>query len=503
MLDYWYMAIIKGELSLEDNNAAVVTVEDNAAQTATGNVLNRRYVSQLERIIYVIKCSVAGMGLGKFDTGTDIFMYQILGIKPIAFAKAQGLLLIYDMINDPLSAAIVDNMRTRWGKFKPFLYFGVAPSTLLGLFNCFLPYIAMTFDYDEGQKLAAYMTIMWLSETIGALFGGGGYIDNVFTPSPNERTELLTISKFMSELYEKFPSLLAGALFDLYDNKIINLNIVTLYTVMKTTTWLIVTIPNIMWVFVSKERVLQSVKPPKMTSGLTAVFKNPPLLIYTLSNAIGGIDIGTSESLYFRNVLKLSSFGAIFGIPGSPISYASYVIAPKLRQRYSTKALWFLARGSVFVSEGQFFLLGALGKKARLYSKVWAMGSSYAFGNCIEMLFYALKKIVNQEISYEVQDYCEWRNGFRVEASMGLFTAYLGKVQGYILKIINAWILEVWTGFETGIDVVQSEKVKYRLFIMAYGPRIIPDILSFIPMLFYNLSGDKRDRMYADLQVPH
>lgn len=484
---------------MSKNPATAVETAEEERMYQPAVSLDRRYVSQLERIVYVIKASLAGFGLGKYDTGSDIFLYQIYGLKPLSLAKAQGTLLIYDMINDPLSAAIIDNMRTRFGKFKPFLYLAFAPNTALGLFNCLLPYIAVAMAFSDSKRLLVYMISAWIGETIGALFGGGGYIDNVFTPNPNERTELLTISKFLGDLYAKAPELIAGIIIDLVDDGVIQGSIVNVYVVMKTTCWLIATVPGIIWTFVSKERVAQSIKPPKVTTSITSVFKNGPLLIYTLSNCLDGVDIGTSESLYFRNVLGLSSFGVLFGLPGSPISYLSYIIAPKLRARFSTKTLWFVQRGSILISELQFFLVGALGKRSKTYKKVGVMGTSFMLGNCLEMFFYALKKIIGQEINYEVQDYCEWKNGFRVEATMGLITNYIGKVEGYLLKLINAWILQVWTGFESGITAVQSEKTQYRLFLMAYGPKLVPDIISMIPMLFYNLSDEKRDQMYAEL----
>lgn len=452
-----------------------------------------------ERITYVIKSSVAGLGLGKYDTGSDIYLYQIYVLSPLRLKKAKGYLVLYDMLNDPLTAALVDNMRTRWGKFKPFQYLSVLPNTIIGLISCLLPFIAMSGGFDETKRLWTYMVLSFASETVAALFSGGGYIDNVFTPNPNERTQLLTVSKFVEDLYAKLPELIAGIVIDLYDDGIINGNIINIYVGMKTVVWVIATIPGIFWVLFSKERVSQSKKAPKPITSITSVFRNAPLLIYTLSGAVDSISVGTSESLYFRNVLGMNSFGVLFGIPGSPISYLSYAIAPKLRAKFSTKALWFVQRGSIFASELGFFLVGALGKKTKTYEKVGIMGTAYMLGNCLEMFFYALKKIITTEISYEVQDYCEWKNGFRVEATQSLITSYIGKVQGYLLELLNAWILEKWTGFEAGVSLVTSDKTKYRLFLMAYGPRLVPDFLCMIPMLFYNLSGEKRDKMYEEL----
>lgn len=486
-------------MSNENNiNTAVAEKKDGLVH---GAKLDRIYCSNAERIVYTIKNSVTGMSLGNFSMGSEIYLYQIFGLKPLALAKARAGLTLFDMLNDPLSAVIVDRMRTRWGKFKPFQFGTIIPSTLLGMFNCFMPLIALYFGMNSHEKLIMYMASAYIGETIGALFSGAGYIDLVFTPNPQERTNLLTAAKFLSDIYAKIPSQIATVIFDLVDHGVIKSDLVRVYVVMNTIVWAITTVPSFIWAFVSKERVPQSIKPPKASTSIMSVFKNKPLLIYTLSGAIDNIQIGTAESLYFRNVLGLNSFGTVWGIPGGPISYYSYVLAPKFRKRFSTKTLWLLQRGSIIISEGAFFLVGlAGGMKHKLYERIGVMGTVFMLGNCLEMIFYATKKIVGTEISYEVQDYCEWKNGFRVEATTGLLTNYWGKVQGYLLNLINAWILEKWTGFESGALAVQTEKTKYRLFIMAYGPRLIPDILCTIPMFFYNIDSKTRERMYRELQ---
>ena len=45
------------------------------------------------------------------------------------------------------------------------------------------------------------------------------------------------------------------------------------------------------------------------------------------------------------------------------------------------------------------------------------------------------------EINYEVLDYCEWQNSYRVEATVNLLTGYLNKVRGIVLTKINSLLL--------------------------------------------------------------
>ncbi len=465
--------------------------------------MNRLFCSTKERIGYILVTVFGAIGLGKYDIGSDIWLYKIFGIEPEGLAKAQIGLGIYDIINDPISAAIVDNMRTRWGKFKPFQYLSLLPGIAMGLFGILMPIIAQNAGLDTGKKLIMYMVYLYGNETIGAFFSpGAGYINNVFTPNPNERTSMLVSAKFVGMLFEKLPAQVMGILYDLIGNGIIKSSLTKTFVSARSVVWVLAMLPTIYWYFVSKERVPQSETPPNPIKGILSVFKNRPLLIYTLSGLIDGINIGSGEDLYYNDVLKFNMLPTIGGIPGSPVSYASYAFVPKFRKRFSTKTLWFLNSGSIIFSEGFFFLVGLIGgKKKGLYLKKIPMTIAFGIGNIVEMIFYATKGIIGNEINYEVLDYCEWKNGFRVEATITLITGYFNKIKDIILRVINAKLLQTWAGYQIGETTVQTAETKWRLFLIAFGPHLIFDLISLIPMIFYNIDKDTREKMYLDLEV--
>ena len=485
----------------DDNENIVIEVEGEQSQTLNKAYMNRIFCSTKERVSYILYSAYGGTSLGKYDVGSEIWLYDMYGIKPKAFANASATLAIYDMINDPLTAAIIDNMRTRWGKFKPFQFLALIPNIILGIFICMLPIIANSMGLDAGQRLLAYMIYAYAGETIGAFFGGGGYINNVFTPNPNERTSLLVSAKFVGDLLSKFPSQLFGIILDLYTNNIINISMTNLFVGGKWICWIISMVPTIMWYINSKERVPQSEKPPQPVKGILSVFKNRPLLVYTLSGFIDDINFGMGGDLYYNDVLHFNTLTTIAGIPGSPVSYYSYALVPKLRKKFSTKTIWFFNRGSTFFRETLFFLVGTIGgQKHGLYLKKIPMSITFAIGNCVEMLFYASGKVIGDEINYEVLDYCEWKNGFRVEATVSLLSGYFTKIKNIFLKIINARLLEDWAEFDSGAEITPGDKTGWRLFLTAFGPKLIFDALCFIPMLFYNIDEKTRDRMYIDLE---
>ena len=84
---------------------------------------------------------------------------------------------------------------------------------------------------------------------------------------------------------------------------------------------------------------------------------------------------------------------------------------------------------------------------------------------------------------------------------INLITGYFTKVKDAILDIVNANLLQKWAKYEIGENVVQTAETKWRLFIIAFGPHLIFDLISLLPMLLYNIDKNTRDRMYRDLEI--
>ena len=486
-----------------DDNTNAVTAQVPEAQAPEVNqaYMDRLFCSTKERISYVTYKALGGITLGSNDVGSSLWLYKIFGVLPESYANAMAGLRIYDMINDPLSAAIIDNMRTRWGKFKPFQYLSLLPGVIMGVFSCFMPLFANAWGLDAAGRLLMLMIFNYANETIGAFFGGGGYIDNVFTPNPNERTSLLVSAKFVGDLIAKFPGQILSFLYDLINNGVMKGSMTNVFVTTKTIVWVVAIVPTIFWYINSRERVPQSEKPPHPVKGVLSVFRNRPLLISTLCDLVGGIDVGADEALYRNDVLKFNTLGMVAGIPGMPLSYASYAFVPKFRARFSTKTLWFFQSGSIVISEALFFFVGMIGGKENgWYLKKLPMTIAFGAGNMLEMVFYATKGIIEDEINYEVLDYCEWKNGFRVEATIGMMKGYFNKIKDMLLQLINSRLLQSWAGYQIGEDAIQTTETKWRIFLLAHGPHLIFDLLGLIPMIFYNIDKPMREKMYLDLE---
>jgi Na+/melibiose symporter-like transporter len=148
------------------------------------------------------------------------------------------------------------------------------------------------------------------------------------------------------------------------------------------------------------------------------------------------------------------------------------------------------------------FFFGAIGgKKDGLYKRVVPMGIALTLWETVFMLFYGVRKVIPSEMYNEAMDYCEWKNGYRTEAmtsvAKGLATKLAGLFSSMVQLQIKKMIKYDQTLYISGKQ--QSDSTKFGLFAMFTIVPFATTSLGIIPMLFYDLGGEKRERMYAEL----
>jgi GPH family glycoside/pentoside/hexuronide:cation symporter len=103
----------------------------------------------------------------------------------------------------------------------------------------------------------------------------------------------------------------------------------------------------------------------------------------------------------------------------------------------------------------------------------------------------------------ESMDYCEWKNGYRTEA----MTSVARELTKKLASILNSAVslqLKKMIGYDISSYTrgqAQTDETKHGLFAIATIIPTLTGLLGIIPILFYDLSGEKRERMYAELLV--
>ena len=120
-----------------------------------------------------------GLGtIGRDAVYTLISMYlityltEVVGLSDGQLAIIGGLMVafrVFDALNDPIMGTVVDNTKTKWGKFKPWIVFGTFASGILtillfsdlGLSDS--GYIIF-FAFDEFSEFTSFSSFLSLKE---------------------------------------------------------------------------------------------------------------------------------------------------------------------------------------------------------------------------------------------------------------------------------------------------------------------------------------------------
>ncbi len=492
-----------------ETNAAVQVAEGNAPVAGS---MNRRYVGSKETFAYILDDIAQSFNIGKYD---DVFKMSILKISLTLQSFTNLFIGIWDIINDLFLASIVDRTRTRWGKFKPWLVVYAIPGVIITAIYWGLPLFFGTEGIGSDiAKFMPYLILQIFSNLAGSLIAivRQGMTATI-TPNIIDRTRLITSANLLSGFVEKAPEILMGLLIDIYinspknkaleisNNVLYQLGYNRLFVIGGVVTAVVSGLFALIYAFVAKERVMQTVDRPSVFSGVKSVLTNKPLLLITLSEFLGAFSLNSGTNLYYIEVLNLASMSTIVGIPGAVVSPISYSYVPWARSKFSTKALWIAGSHVDSVLMLGVYAAGELlnfgGKKG--YENLWVMIPSFMLRETIWMFFWGIRKVIPEEMRNEAIDYGEWKNGFRTEGMTGVAKGLVTKMVNTAKGAIQPLLFGLFGYDPNKNQGAQTPRARHALFWMCTLLPVATGILSIIPQLFYDLSGEKRDRMYMEL----
>jgi len=484
-------------------------------EKAPSAVKDRRYVGSKETFAYILDDIAQSFNIGKYD---DIFRMNILKIDLKLQSFTNGLITIWDILNDMLLAAVVDKTRTRWGKFKPWLVVYAVPGVLLTLIYWAMPLFLGTDGIGSDiPKFAIYLLLQIFSNLATSLISivRQGMTATI-TPNIIDRTRLITQANLLSGFVEKAPEILMGFLIDFYLNsgnnreleitnpEAFQLGYNRIFVLGGVITAVVAGLFALIYALVAKERVMQTVDRPSVFNGIKSVLNNKPLLLITLSEFLSSFSIGSGTNLYYINVLRFASMSTVVGIPGAVVSPISYSYVPWARSKFSTKALWIAGSHVDSVLMLGVFAAGSLikldGGRMRGFESKAVMIPAFMLRETIWMFFWGIRKVIPEEMRNEAIDYGEWKNGFRSEGMTGVAKGLVSKAVRGVTAVIQPLLLGMFEYDNKATPESLSPTARYALFWMCTLLPVVTGSLSIIPQFFYDLQGEKKDRMYMELR---
>ena len=472
---------------------------------------DRRVVSRKETIGYMLFDANNGFNI---DGHKSLFVDSILKIdlkKQSLFNAVAG---VWDIVDDMLIGGVIEKTRTRWGKFVPYLFLAGIPSALVSCVYWLLPALFSQAHVDDLNYIPKFLAFMLLEMVLEGFstFKGisvAGYLSTI-TPYPSDRRRLLAISKYFTIIYSRIPDMVIEFLLDFITNGIlfknraseemIKLSLMTVGPLTALVSGMVTT----WYATIAKERVHQSIEKPRLRDTLRVVFTNRPVLAYMISNSLGAFGTGVSTNNYYRWVLFMTTFETIAGIPSfffQPIGFSKY---NALSKKYSTKSLYMISQVFAKTFYIPVWLYGRFLKNKKgepLFTDRWAMLPVTAVWEIIYATFWGIKSISADEIGNELNDYIEWKYGYRSEATLSMAGTIFGKIPNRVNGVLEP-LYKKWIGYDQEAypqKRPQPEKAQRWIFAMATIITAIVVLVGMIPMFGYNINKETRDEMYGEL----
>ncbi|MDD6275837.1 MAG: MFS transporter [Clostridia bacterium] len=483
-------------MAAETKNKKADSSEVNEQQANRKLPKSRRYVGSKETFTYVLYDIAQSFNIG---SKTTYYLNDVLVISYWWQAIVNFFVSIWDIVNDLFLAAIVDRTNTRFGKFKPYLIMYAIPGTIMSVIYWMLPAIFPDTSATFMPKIITFFVLQMVQNLVTSMYNiAKTGILSTITPDVMDRTRLINQANLFSSLVENIPKQLMTVFVDLVNHGTLKIKMTTLFVWMGSVTAIIAGALGLIFALKCKERVLQSVEKPSFKNSFGSIFKNKPLLLLTLSEFLAQFHVDAGIDLYYINVLNFGSASLIVGIPGMPVTYLSYTYVNKLRERFSTKALWVFSDSLGPVLTIMAFLLGSINKN---YKKVVPMMIILAAKEAIWNTIYATRKVIPEEVRNEIIDYGEWTCGYRTEGMTGVAKGLVSKIVATFKNSFQAALLGI-IGYKQGLKPgQQTERTEYLLFVCVTLVPALTGMISNIPKMFYNIDAKTKERMYSELKV--
>ncbi len=485
---------------MDNNNFSAVSEEANSVERLAQGRFS--YVRPREFIMYGVANGGQCMSWNMFSGYITYFFVNLFNVDARIVSAMLFIEGIWDTINDPLMGSLIDKTRTRYGKLKPYLLGIPIPLAISTMFVFAGPLIFGDLASNSIIKVMYMIITYFVWETLYTVgdvaFWG---LSAAVSPQPNDRTKTITSARIISGIVSAPSTLLLPIFIDLVNNHVISTSLRTVFFVFAVASSIVGMAIFSTSGFLIKERVVQSDDEPSFGECLKVLYTNKPLRLMILKDvlsSLGGIG-GVFSTYYMVDVLGSVSISLIIGIPGTILGFASYLFLPAFKRRFNNKQLLIISKVlSAILSVFKYLLCIGGGR----YKRIVSMSVVMALESTINSLMSSVNSVVTPEMIGETVDYSEWTTGQRTEGVSFSVLTFVGKFTNAVGRSAGAFLIP-YIGYKTsstGERVIQTEKTKGLIFSMS---TIIPSLLGLfglIPLFRYDLVGEKRSRMFTELE---
>lgn len=422
---------------------------------------------------------VGYMGLNAGNT----LLGSTIGIRPIHLQYMLTVQTILNVLFFFIRAHIVDNTRTKWGRFRPYIAFAGIPLAIMSVIFVFLPFNTMSYN----DRLICVFVFAITISMIQPLFTDTySELQTVITPNSEERAKVLSIN---SIIYSMAPTL-TGLFVPILSNMTGGYTNINTYRYVLAPVTLLGLGLNFFTAFGCKERVVTSstyVQKVGIIEGAFMILKNKHWWIRQIAGLIGFLESATGiffSWIYIYSVQDMTAYGILNTVMGTASGIAM-AITPFLLKKLGNKKLLIYHNllNVVFC-----FILIFTFKSPTIMFVIMYMNN----------LVNALGLVYNQVMHSEVKDYQQYICGYRMDFVFGLagmITMPITLLSGYVIPYVYEYF-----GLTTNYDILYDPNVRNSLFFVLCILSIIGAILNLIPFCFYSMSKEKHQNIIRVLR---
>ena len=457
------------------------------------NLQNKKYLTVKELIFY---------SLGLFGLQAIIFYinsYQVEFYSGSGMIEASKMVIVtfiilaaklVSAVFDPLIGNLIDSKKGgKHGKLKPFIVISTIPLSILTV----LIFCKVNLT---GFALYAYIfvtTTLWsVAMTLGDVPSQG--MSAVITPNPTERNNLIGFSGTLKSIGQAAPYVVVPAVCLCVPGG------AGIEGTISTTEYLwcaivISVLGSLMFLgifFFNKERVPYEAERVSLKDMFGIIKNNKYLLLVVASYFLGFARQGAMaiQAQTANAILGGANKIIILGISTAVGTVISMAVTPILIKKFDEKKVFIAMSIYGGVSSVLAYLVAVWTNfnLIALIATLFLMGLQFGAVNIMPMIMVA-----------DSVDYYEWKTGKRTE---GVAYAVLSRCIKVTLAlgaaVCLAWVFADFTGYQANMTEF-SDSVKKGVF---FSYTVIPGItsaLAAIPIFFYDLVGDKKKQISADL----
>ncbi|MBQ8767148.1 MAG: MFS transporter [Clostridia bacterium] len=398
---------------------------------------------------------------------------------------------------------LVDNTKTKMGKVKPWVGFGVIPLALISM----LVFVAPNTDNQVLAVIWMFVIYSLYTAFCCAVESPANCFGSLCSPNPSERSTAISIASFLRSVGQSggmvvilvvglvMKAVMGQQQFKNAEGQGLDLVISTAVCALGLILFTMIFFAN------NKERVPFTQEKVSLKDAVKVVFTNKNLLMVSLTKLTGfGRGVYGTVSLYI----------AVF-LLGSKDLKLALLLPMGIGTAVGTLLVNFVLKK--FSTKQTFILFCVYGASSLAILFLVSRGIGFNDGLIIPFLilnFFCGLQHGNTNVTPNIMiadcvDEIEYKTGKRSEglayAGYGLFS----KIASAFTKGLGPWLLYTWSGYMVSTDpnVAYAQQTDGTLNKLLMIYTIIPAIfviLQGVPILFYDMVGEKKEMITKALQ---